>query len=153
MPDHTRVWIYQANRVLTRGEQDQIRLNGNIFIDQWSAHGSKMNATIDLFHDIFVVVFADEVQTKASGCSIDASVHFIQAVEKAMSIDFFDRMQVAIYMDEAIHFIHADEVPKALEEGRISLDDLTFNNLIATVGDLKKSWQIPISGSWIAQTL
>ena len=153
MPDDTRVWIYQANRILSKEEQDQIRMNGNKFVDQWSAHGSKMNALIELFHDIFVVVFADEAQTKASGCSIDASVHFVQAIEKAMNINFFDRMQVAILKDEAIQFIHAHDVPKALEEERLSVEDMTFNNLIATTGDLKNNWRIPISASWLVQTL
>ena len=76
-PPDTRIWIYQSATILTAQQKSEIETKATFFIDDWTAHGKKLKATIEIFHNLFVVVFADEKQALASGCSIDKSLKFI----------------------------------------------------------------------------
>ena len=44
LPDASRVWIYQANRSFTEEELSEIRSKLDLFIEQWTAHGSDLHA-------------------------------------------------------------------------------------------------------------
>jgi len=149
----SRVWIYQSNRIFSSDELEMIDRMGLNFINSWTAHGSKMKASIKVEHNAFIIIGADEKATMASGCSIDASVHFVQDLGKKMNIDFFDRMNIAILKNDHISFIQSKDITKEIENGKYSEDDITFNNLVSNKGDFIKDWMIPIKNSWVAQVL
>ena len=70
MPDHARVWIYQANRTLTTREVQQAEQWGQQFVAQWAAHGQALRASVAVLHQHFAVIALDEQHQAASGCSI-----------------------------------------------------------------------------------
>ncbi len=84
--DSARVWIYQADRPLKGTEIEEIRERGRLFVASWAAHGEKLDAAIEVLHDRFVVLCADEAQVKASGCSIDRSVGFVRELESDLGL-------------------------------------------------------------------
>jgi len=153
MPENSRVWIYQSDRILNEGELETIERMGLNFINAWTAHGSKMKASIKVEHNAFIIIGADEKATMASGCSIDASVHFIQDLGKKMNIDFFDRMNLAVLKNDQISFVQSKDIAKEIENGNYSEDDITFNNLVSNKGEFVNNWMIPIKNSWVAQVL
>lgn len=153
LPDNARVWIYQSDRIFSDSEIERIEALGLSFINSWTAHGSKMKASYKIEHKAFIIIGADEQATKASGCSIDASVHFIQALEKELGINFFDRMNLAILKTEKISFVKSSELARKMEEGKFTEDDLTFNNLVPSKMEFEMNWLIPIKKSWVAQVL
>lgn len=153
MDDGTRVWIYQADRRLTDEEVDRAIKSANEFLNVWTSHGSKMEAAIEVLHGHFILIFADEAQTKASGCGIDKSVHFIQDLGKEFNIDFFNRMNVAFKHENDISLIHSSRIQEYISQGKLSDEDLIFNNLVQAKGDLKNNWIVPLSKSWVAQVL
>ena len=71
MPPDARVWVYQNNKVFSDAELIAIKLEGEKFISDWSAHGAALNASFDVLHNRFIVIGVDEKQATASGCSID----------------------------------------------------------------------------------
>ena len=153
MKDDARIWIYQSDRIFSEEERILIEHKTSDFVNEWTSHGSKMAASMATFHNAFVVIFADEAQSNASGCSIDSSVHFIQSLGKELSIDFFNRMNLAIRKENEIELVHVNDLISRLTNNDFSESDLCFNNLISTKAQLTDEWQIPISASWVAQRL
>ena len=94
LPDTARVWIYQANRSFTEAEIEEIEQGLEEFITQWTAHGAQLQAGFVTRYKRFIIIGLDQSHASASGCSIDASVHFIQALEKKYGVDLLDRMNV-----------------------------------------------------------
>lgn len=153
LADHSRVWIYQSSRELNEEELGQITKAGKEFIANWATHGTALKAAMEVFHNRFIVLFADEAAVKASGCSIDSSVHFMKEVEKAFSIRLFDRMQVAYRTSEGIESKNMNQLTEEVEQGKISPETRIFNNLIESKSDFESKWEVPIKDSWLAPSL
>src|SRR5690606_41352895 len=94
LSDAARVWIYQANRSFTEEEIEQIKKKSEEFITQWTAHGANLKASYELRYKRFLIIALDQEFNVPSGCSIDASVHFIQQLEKQYHVDLLDKMNV-----------------------------------------------------------
>jgi len=151
LPDSSRIWIYQSSRELQKEEVDQIKDAGKRFIDNWATHGTALQAAMEVFYDRFIVLFADEDQVKASGCSIDSSVHFMKEVEKAFGIDLFDRMNIAFRSsNNTINTLPMHELREKMESGELNDDTIIFNNLVATKGEMEGNWEVPVQNSWLA---
>jgi len=153
-PASARIWIYQANRELTANEVEAINNQSAAFIQNWAAHGTAMKASMEVLHDRFVVLCADEAVMKATGCSIDASVHFIQNLGRAIDVDFFDRMSVC-YLDGQgeIHTCKMTEVKALLESGSLTPESQVFNNLVATKGEFVEGWKTSLKSTWLSRYL
>lgn len=147
--DSDRIWVYQSNRFLTDAEVAIIQSSGDAFVASWATHGKQLRATVAILHNAFVIISVDEEQAKASGCSIDKSVHWISALGRDLHIDFLDRMQIA-YKDEqnTVQIIPMKEFELLASNKQIGSDSLVFNNLVFTGKELKCAWLIPASESW-----
>ncbi len=147
--DTDRIWVYQANRILSDDEAQLIQISGETFVANWAAHGKPLRAEVLVFKNLFVIVMVDEDQAKASGCSIDKSVHWISALGNDLHIDFLDRMQVA-WLDEQgqLQLNPIAEFETFASNGQLDSDTLVFNNLVFSGKELKNSWLIPASESW-----
>jgi sRNA-binding regulator protein Hfq len=148
LPDDTRIWIYQANRQLSDNEVSSIREFAEEFVNIWTAHGAKLKAAVEVFHKQFVIVFADEKQAKASGCSIDKSVRFIKQIEIQLKITLLDRNLITYKVGDNIITCTRKEFSNLAENKRITADTLVFNNLITTKGEINSNWLVPLKDSW-----
>ena len=144
MPAHSRVWVYQSGREFTSSEVESIRKKAEEFISQWTSHDQLMKASIEIFHNLFVVVCVDEKTAPASGCGIDKSVKFIQELEKELSVSLMDRMQAACRSNGKI-------ISCKLPELKDHKGETVFNNLVHTKEELEKNWEVPIEKSWHKQ--
>ncbi len=151
MPNSTRVWIYQANRALGSDEVLTIEKAGQAFVDDWSSHGAEMSAVMEVFHERFLVLFADEAQAKASGCGIDKSVRFVQEIEQHFGVDFFDRMTVCYLQEDEIKDCKLAEVPSLLESGELSKDTFFFDNLVSNKEAFQNRWKVKMSEGWTSR--
>ncbi len=151
LADHSRVWIYQTDRRLSDAEVNEIQAHGAKFIDQWAAHGSELQAAFEVFYNQFIVLFADETQVKASGCSIDSSVRFIKELEKHYQLDLFNRLNLKYKEGSEIKMMPMADFQKQLEEGVLNEETTVFNNLIETKGDFETKWEVPVKESWHKQ--
>ena len=148
LPGDTRVWIYQCDRKLSDSEIEAIKEQGDNFIDGWAAHGEKLEAAFEVLHSQFLLIFADEKQAEASGCSIDRSLHFIKNLEQEYSISLLNRTLVAYKVDEEIVTLPQEEFVELVAQGTLSKDTIVFNNLVTTKQDLETKWQVPLKKSW-----
>jgi len=104
LPEDSRVWIYQANRSFSEVELEEIKSKLDVFITNWTAHGSDLNAGYDIRYKRFIIIALNQSVQNATGCSIDASVHFIQELEKDYNVDLMDKMNVSYKQGEFVAY-------------------------------------------------
>lgn len=147
-PD-ARLWIFQADRKLETSEQQVVEDETAIFVRDWKAHGKPLKAATRLFYDQFLVIALDEKEQEATGCAIDTSVAFIRELENALQVNFFDRSKVALLHNDEVRLENMQDIKKKVEEGHITEDTLTFNNLVEKKKDLDDNWVVPAKKSWL----
>lgn len=151
-PDATRVWIYQANPVLTTAQVERLKPMLTQFCTEWVSHRRDLRATAEVLYDRFVVLAVDESLADASGCSIDSSVRFLQSVEQTFGITLFDRMRFS-YVDAGGEVQTVDHGTFVAEyaAGNLTDDTLVLDTLVTTLGALRTTWQKPLRESWHAR--
>lgn len=149
--DNARLWIYQADRKLFTSDLKMIEDKLSIFTDQWAAHGKQLESAFKIFHDQFLVIAVNESYNLASGCSIDASVHLVKELEEELQINFFDRTKIAFVLNDEVYLESLSNLKSKVEQGEITEDTLTFNNLISSKKDLEKTWLIPAKETWMSR--
>lgn len=148
LPEDSRVWIYQANRTFTEDELAVLQPQLDSFLQQWTAHGKDLKAGYDMPYNRFIVLGLDQAEAGATGCSIDASVHFIQSVEKEFEIDLMDKMNVSFKNGPYVAYKDLADFRKMAKAKSVSPKTIVFNNLVQTVGEYKEFWEVPASESW-----
>lgn len=106
-PDHSRVWVYQADRLLTPTEQSWIMEQLEAFVPSWVNHGKHLTSTAFVDNDCHVVLVVNEAMIGASGCSIDSSVRFMKQLGNELGVDFFNRFLTYLVDEHA--FIHYND--------------------------------------------
>lgn len=153
LSDQSRVWVYQADREMTDEEINLIELNMQRFVEQWAAHGKELFAGFSIVAPYFLIIAVDDTKIPPSGCSIDASVHFIQDLQKELNIDFFNRLNVVYVEREEIQMAPVGELVEKIKAGAVSSDIHIYQNLVDHKSDLENNWLIPLNRSWVAQQL
>lgn len=148
LPETSRVWVYQANRSFSEEEFTELRSLLDEFITQWTAHGSQLKAGYDLPYNRFIVIALDQSQASASGCSIDASVRFIQALEEKFKVELLDKMNVSYKQGEFIAYKPLQDFRKMAKEKAVSGNTIVFNNLVTNKHEYLHHWEVPASESW-----
>jgi hypothetical protein len=147
--DNARIWIYQSDRKLTKEEILWIDDHMKRFIEKWTAHGNDLYASARVEHNHFLIIALDEDVGLASGCSIDASVHFLKELEQHLKVSFFDRSKVAFQKNDDIELVPVNKLRDKIEIGEITENDITFNHLIPHKLGLDKNWMIRAGESWL----
>jgi hypothetical protein len=151
MPGNARVWIYQADRNLTPEELITVKTRLEDFIEQWTSHGQKMQASADIFLGRIVVIAADETQAMASGCGIDKSVHFMKELQSGMGTDFFQRTVIPYRLGDQLLEAPIHQFWAMRKAGKIDDNTLVIDNTVKTLTDLRTRWEIPFKDSWHAE--
>src|SRR5690606_24174094 len=146
-----RIWIYQSNRELTEQESQWVANKLSDFTRQWAAHGKQLAARAEVRFNRFIILFLNEAMEAASGCSIDSSVRFLKDIEKELSIDLFDRMQIAYRKGDAIEAVPRSEFEKLIDSGEVTENTIVFNNTVANSEELASNWEVPMKDSWHAR--
>ena len=144
-----RVWIYQADRQLTDAEVGILTETLKASLDGWEAHGKPLTASGKVFEHRFVVIAVDENDELPSGCSIDKSVHWMQAVGSSMNIDFFDRSVAYLGPDNQIHTVPVPSIKQAVTDEILLPSTIIFDNQVATKAQWMNHWKTSASNSWL----
>jgi len=153
LPDSSRIWIYQSNRKLSDSEVLAIEPKIKMFLKSWTAHGKQLEASYQIKYNRFIVLGLNQENASASGCSIDASVNFIQTIEKEYTLDLLDKMNVTYYNGEFIAHKSLVDFKKMAKAKSISKNTIVFNNLVNTKLDYLENWEVPAKDSWHARFL
>lgn len=153
LPDSSRIWIYQASRTFNESELQEITALLDAFIQNWTAHGNDLNAGYEIRYKRFIVIALDQSSQSATGCSIDASVHFIQELEKKYNVELLDKMNVSYKQGEFVAYKNLTDFKAMAKQKAISKKTIVFNNLVTNKGEYKAHWEVPASESWHSRFL
>ena len=151
LPSHSRVWVYQSDRVLTTSETEKLEAWLSQFIGQWQAHGKDLMAEARVLLGRFVVFALDEQVAGATGCSIDKQVHLMKELGSQLEIDWFNRMLVVFEKDGSLDQIHMNEFQEMLKSGEVTSQTPVFNNLVSTLAEFQTHWKTSVDNSWHKQ--
>lgn len=146
-----RIWIYQADRLLTADEETTLLKRLGEFTAEWNAHGHQLSASAEIRYHLFIILAIDQTVTMPSGCSIDKSVRLLKELEQELNISLFDRMQIAYRERDHINIVPRSTFEKLIEKGEVTKDTIVFNNLVADREAFDRSWETPFQNSWHAQ--
>ncbi len=148
LPTTARVWIYQASRSFTPEELEEIKSKLDVFINQWTAHGADLKAGYEIKYKRFIIIGLDQSMNAATGCSIDASVHFIMELEKLYNVDLMDKMNVSYKQGEFVAYKSLTDFKKMAKNRSVSPNTIVFNNLVTSISEYRTNWEVPAKDSW-----
>jgi hypothetical protein len=148
LPNNARVWIYQSDREFTAKEIEIVSVKAVDFINQWTRHGDDLKGSFTFKYNQFLILAVDETFNTVSGCSIDSSVRFIQALEKELQLDLMNKMNVTFKDNEHINLVKLADFHRFAKEQKITSETIVFNNMVATKEDFENNWEIPAKESW-----
>ena len=143
-----RVWIFTSNRKLTLSEKDLIHAKFDVFCQDWSAHGSQLKASFQIFYDQILVLGADEDFEPASGCSIDRSTAIFQEIDQTLQIDLFNRLNLVFKEKDELVIVQMSDIQSAYNSDKIRDSSTFFDNSVNTLHDITTRWKVPFSKSW-----
>jgi hypothetical protein len=146
-----RVWVYQANRELTKEETGVLTETLKSALDTWEAHGKPLTASGKVFEHRFVVIGVDERDELPSGCSIDKSVHWLQQIGSQLNVDFFDRSLAYLDQNNEVRTVPVPKIKQAVTDETITSATIIFDNQVATKAQWMNRWKTPASKSWLSR--
>lgn len=132
-------------------ELTEIQQDLDTFLTNWTAHGQDLNAGYEIRYNRFLVLGLDQSAQGATGCSIDASVHFIQQLEKRYNVTLLDKMNVSYKQGEYVAYKPLTEFKLMAKQKAVSKNTIVFNNLVATKEEYDNHWEVPAEESWHAR--
>lgn len=154
LPDDARLWIFGASRSL--GEQDAASLISSTqrFLEEWAAHGRALAVAFEWLHNRFLLVAIDEDRAAASGCSIDALVHYVKRLEGGLDVRLLDGGAVWLRAAAGIHCVGRREFRGMAERGEVDGNTIVFDLTVQHLGDVRDGgWERAAASSWHAQLL
>ena len=149
LPPDARLWIFCAERPLVEPEHVRVLEEVDAFIGQWAAHDVPLTAARDLRYDQFLFVAVDEHAAGASGCSVDALVRRMKALQTELGVELVNHAPV-LYRDGAgIARVSRERFVDMVESGSVTRETVVFDNTLTNVGAVRDGrWELPAADSW-----
>jgi len=151
LPDNSKLWIFQADRIISESEKIKLELGLKDFCHNWTSHDKPLETSFAVMHNLFILLCANDAENPIGGCSIDTSVKAIKTLQSQNNLDFFRRDLVAIIEDKQIGLYPTTEIKNRIMNETISDEALVFNNAIRHKDDIDTNWIKPIKESWMAK--
>ena len=148
LSEESKIWIYQSNRKFSDEEFSEIETSLKAFLENWSAHGTSLECGYQLKYNRFIIIAVDQENQMATGCSIDASVQFIQSIEAKYSVDLLDKMNVTFKNGEYIAHKSLIDFKKMAKDKAVTENTIVFNNLVNNIEEYNESWETAAIDSW-----
>tara|TARA_B100000767_G_scaffold273400_1_gene303384 strand:+ start:5442 stop:5927 length:486 start_codon:yes stop_codon:yes gene_type:complete len=148
LPNHARVWIYQASRPFSFKEKERVYQQVQEFLKQWAAHGTDLVTAFEIPYNRFIVIGLDEKSQGATGCSVDSSVRFIQSLENQYQIELLDKMNVTHKKGNELLYTPLKEFRSLAKKRKVTSETIVFNNLVVNKEEYLSHWEGPAGQSW-----
>lgn len=152
LPPDARLWIFAAERPLDPQERDRLLATVDEFLEGWRAHGHPLTVARDWRYDQFLLVAVDEGPAGASGCSIDAMVHRLESLERALAVQLLDHGPVLFRENGRVARLPRPEFATRARSGAVTGDTVVFDNTLTRVAELRDGrWETPARHAWHAR--
>lgn len=147
-----KVWIYIISRELNSEELNLLNEYCIRFINEWTAHEMKLEASYEIFQNRLLIIKVNESSYNASGCSIDKLQRFVRELEVSMNVELLNRLYVAYDFNDKLKVIYADAIPELIAGGEMSEATLIYDNTISSSFEFA-SWKKPLKETWLKKYL
>jgi len=149
LPDDARLWIFPVSRPLGPGEEEEMLVRVDAFLDQWAAHGTPLTAGREWRDGRFLLVGVDETSAPPSGCSIDAMARILKELGEERGMTFLDHAPVWFRADGEVRGVSRGGFKDLVKAGEVSLETRVFDNSIIRLSHLREGeWEKPAGVSW-----
>ena len=153
LPDDARLWVFGIERALVAEEERVLLTAVDRFLEEWAAHGSPLTGACQLLEERFLMVGVDEASVPPSGCSIDAMVRVLSALEDTMGVALVNHGAI-FYRSSSGEVVRVEraEFRRLAEEGNVEPSTAVFDTTLTRVGRLRDGgWELPASETWHGQ--
>jgi len=152
LPPDARLWIFAAERRLSDTEITRVLGEVDAFIGQWTAHAASLTTARDLRYNQFIFVAVDERAAGASGCSVDALVRRMKALQDELGVELVNHAPVLYRDSSGITRVSRDQFVDLTGSGVVTRQTVVFDNTLTTVGAVREGrWEVPAGESWHGQ--
>ena len=149
LPEDARVWIFSAERPLTSAEQSRLLGEVDVFLNQWGAHDTPLTAGRDIRYDRFLFVAVDQRAVGPSGCSIDALVRQMKALQGEIGVELVNHAPVLFRQGDLISRVSRDQFAELVARGDIDVGTTVFDTTLTRLGDVRQGrWETRAGDSW-----
>ncbi len=157
LPDSARLWIFGVARPVSTEEEAALLERVDDFLGAWKAHGYPLAAAREWLYGRFLLVGVDEEVTPPSGCSIDALVRSLLALEAQLETEIVGGAPVWYREggpDGEIQRVSRVEFKNLAVEGVVSRDTIVFDLSLTRIDGLREGrWESPAHQSWHSKYL
>jgi len=153
-PDTARVWVYGADRDLSREAESRLLSEVDSYLTQWTAHGVPLSAARSWSDDRFLTIAVDQNRAGASGCSIDGLFRTLKGLEKELGASIVTSGLIFFRdNDGAIRSVTRDEFTELGSAGKVSGDTEVFDPSVTTLAEWRSRFRSKAGDSWHASLL
>jgi hypothetical protein len=148
--NHSRLWIFTAERILTDKEKQMLLAQAQAFAMQWAKHGAPLAAEVFIKDAVFLVFTVNKNALQPSGCSIDALMRAVKDCEEQLGVVLTNRQVVVYYLAGNPQICTLADLPNLYAQGKINDTTPFANHLLSEtftdfagefLSDFKTSWQ------------
>ena len=148
--NHSRLWIFTAERILTDKETQMLLAQAEAFRGQWAKHGTPLAAEVFIKDAVFLVFAVNKNNLQPSGCSIDALMRAVKDWEDQLGVVLTNRQVVVYYLAGNPQICTLADLPNLYAQGKINDTTPFANHLLSEtftdfdmefLSDFKTSWQ------------
>lgn len=153
LPEHSRVWIFQANRQMNGAELSELHQILTDFVKGWQSHGKDLSAGFEILEDTAILIAVDESVEAPSGCSIDKVFRLLTDFSAQTELDLFNRLRMVVKGSGGFLHLSSKEAEEALKEGRIQAQSPTLNSMVLNLREARHNIWVPFEQSWLGKKL
>jgi hypothetical protein len=137
LPGHARLWCFGASRPLEDAEVERLTTAMETFVTDWTAHGARLRAGVDVQESRFLLVAVDESASSSSGCSRDALMRCVAGLETELGVDLLDTAPVWYRAGEReVRSVPRERFRELAAEGAVGPETPVFDLTASRVEDL-----------------
>lgn len=150
LPDDARLWVFGTERPLSESESRTLLASVDDFLDGWAAHGSPLVAAREWVEDQFLLVGLDERSVPPSGCSIDAMVRHLKALEGHLGMKLVDNAPVYLRSSEdRVERVSRSAFRDRARRGEVTPETRVFDTTLTRVGAFREGrFEVEAARSW-----
>ena len=143
----SRVWIFQSETEINKNLEDLIKKELTEFLENWVSHGIDIISSFEIKYKTFIVIAVSD-SINISGCSIDTLINFVKSLENKYNLSLMNKNIIKFKNGSTISSMNISDFKSKCEKINNNEELIVFNNLVNSIADYRKKWEIDIRLSW-----
>ncbi len=146
-------WFYILSSELSENQETTLKYELEQFIKLWKSHGSPISGETKIIEKKIIIIQADTLIEKPSGCSIDSMKKSIEKILHTLSLSWLPPSML-LYRDKQgkIETLDFRQIKNLIQEDRINPDTIFFDFSLNQTDNIEYL-EAPLSETWMKRFL